>query len=182
MAVGEQEMDNIADGMFIDASTGPFQMTGATAKAVMTFATGYLPPYATMSADELRDAVQENFRLAAALAADRMCQIMAGYKAAGWNPCTPGSLSVVELVGTLYSQGLGRPNATPQANGRGEQIGAWAREAVTYFGLPNCDCDCNQTYLHRADSRARTDARADVQRTWREVKADPKVSVAQAPR
>lgn len=154
MAVGEQEMDNMADGLGIDTSTGPFQMTGATAASVIAYAGGYAPTYAAMTGDELQDAMQENFQLAAALAADRMCQIMAGYKAAGWDPCKPGSLSAIELIGTLYSQGLGRPNAAPTANGRGTQIAAWAHEAVSLFGLTKCDCDCNQSRVHRAETRA----------------------------
>ena len=145
MSAGEQEMDNVSDALGFDTSTGPFQMTGETAVSVIAFAGNYDKFYKNMSGNELQDAMQSNFDLAATLAADRMCQILAGYKKSGWDPCAKGSLSAIELIGTLYSQNLGHPNPTPQCNGRGKQIAAWSHQIAKAFKLNKCDCDCNQT-------------------------------------
>ena len=104
-----------------------------------------------MNFDQLQDEMQDDFQTAAYLAADWMCLILAGYKAAGWDPCKPGSLSAIELVGTLYSRGTGHPNPNPQSIGRGRQIGQWAAAAKRAFNLPACNCDCNNRARKQRD-------------------------------
>lgn len=117
-------------------------MTGITALEVIRWSGRCNKETQKLYRNELQRAMQHDFSFAALLAADRLCKIMDGYKKAGWDPCAKGSLGAVELVGTLYSIGLGNPNAAPKSNKRGAQIAKWAREAKEMFHLPQCRCEC----------------------------------------
>jgi len=138
----EKAWDNLWDAEGADdVSTGPFQMQGKAAKEAVDAASS--PPASVVgkSANELQDIMQDDFGAAAYLAAAYMCLILARYRAAGWDPCTPGKISSIELIGTAYSLGP-RPKDSPQTNGRGCQVARWAEDAKRIFELPDCDCDC----------------------------------------
>ncbi len=115
-----------------DPSVGPYQVTGATAAQVLAFVS-WGPAYSGHSLADLR-ALLLDFDFATRIVIGRAVQILTRWQRAGYDPFTPGGLgphrvTPIELIGTLYSQGLGSPKAAPRANARGKQIGRFAEQA-----------------------------------------------------
>ena len=115
-----------------DPSVGPYQVTGVTAAQVVAF----MPwggPWSAHGLAELRARLLD-IDFATRIVIGRSCQILTTWQQAGHDPFAlgglgPHRLAPIELLGTLYSQGLGSPKAAPRANARGQQIGRFAEQA-----------------------------------------------------
>lgn len=118
-----------------DPSVGPYQVTGGTAREVVRFLAGrasWADELALASTAELRARLLE-FDLATRVVIGRCQQILTTWLAAGHDPrgergLGPHRVTPIELIGTLYSQGLGRPKPNPRANDRGAQIAGFAEQ------------------------------------------------------
>ena len=125
-----------------DPSVGPFQVTGGTAREVLN-SSPWGKPYRSYSLAQLRELLLD-FTFAARIVGARICQILETWQRAGHDPCRsqrglgPHQVSPLQLVGTLYSQGLGSPKPNPKANGRGRQIARFAAQAAEAFDLEVC--------------------------------------------
>ena len=120
-------------------SVGPFQITLATARDAMRWGGEFSNEERNLNDKELHDRLTNDAGFAARVATARLCQILAGYLNKGYNPCAEGSISVIELVGSLYSQGLGRPKANPKVNERGRQIADFAEKIKRRYDMPDCN-------------------------------------------
>lgn len=112
-----------------DPSVGPYQVTGRTGLDVV----GFVPwgaPYRNLSPAQMRELLLD-FSFATRVVVGRAQQIITHWRAAGHDPLVEGGLgphriTAIALVGTLYSQGLGRPKPDPRPNPRGRQIASFA--------------------------------------------------------
>ena len=120
-------------------SVGSFQITPETARDAIRWGGVFTTDDRNLNDEELYDRLTNDAGFAARVAAVRLCQILAGYINAGYNPCAEGSISVIELAGSLYSRGLGRPKANPEVNERGKQIADFAEQIKRKLNLPDCD-------------------------------------------
>lgn len=124
-----------------DPSVGPYQVTGHTAREVVRFLAGrvgWADGLSEASPAELRGRLLD-FEVATRVVIGRCHQILITWAEAGHDPRAEGGLgphavTPVELIGTLYSQGLGQPKPNPRANERGIQIGHFARQITELAG------------------------------------------------
>ncbi|MEM7384898.1 MAG: hypothetical protein AAF514_08120 [Verrucomicrobiota bacterium] len=124
--------------IFGDPTVGPFQIRISTARDIIrTFPAlaTEIPPMTNLA-----DLLRKDLRAGAMVVAFRFAQIDLHWAEAGYPPKAAGGIgpekiSFLQLVGTLYSQGLGVPKPDPRPNERGMQISEWAEQIST--GIPS---------------------------------------------